>query len=1217
MTSFLKNLLFIISGVLLFDCGFNQTTKPFITGEWQVAGRGEVDWQRNITSLKDCFIAFKDPVKSDSWELKFTAKAIEGTQVQIWSGFSFTNRDNRYALGLRGGINNDIYLCRYAETGNDMLALEPLDFHPQPGEWYRFKVAFSDGNIRVYLNDESRPRIAVKDDQELRRGSIVLGGGWLRTSYKDLEIKEINDAEAAIYLADSVPYAPVISDRDRESRRLAQRRSYSRKVIPELFDNKMEISLNGDWLFMPEDLVTNPEDAVNKEKPDDDWHVMKVPAFWNPVTNWLHLGDSKLPHPGSGVSDNYWQKEIARCEDFTFEYEKVKGAYYRHWLVFPAGIKNRLVRLHFDAVAKVAEVWINGRHVGRHLGMFEDFAMDISSYIDEGENLVVVKVNNEIAEKSADADEVAEVAITVEVTNDMLNSLPRGMFDKDEGGIWQPVKLIISQKTFIDDVFVKTGTDGADIDITLNNQDEGDQSMRLEVEISDIDGGNSFFNFPEKSLVLSAGEVRTITLSTGTVQPRLWSPEYPNLYDLTISLFRGEVLIDQFSREIGFRTFETIGNKFYLNGKPYWLRGANHPPIGLAPNNEKLANSFFRLMHDNNQMVTRTHGAPITETWATAANRQGVGISVEGNWPWVMLGSGMPSRDLLELWKRETLAMVKKYRNDPSILAWTVSNESYFTNYYVKDDQRMEKWRVFSDIIKAIRELDPTRPICPTSGYIRHTPDYENVLKPAGIDDGDFDDSHNSYFGWYNPDQFDLYDGIWTKELYLSTGATADRPFITQELSSGYPNNDSGHPTRKYIFEHYVPQAWVGDWAYEDHDPSFYLERNAFLTKEIGETLRRTSPEGAGILHFANICWFRNVLDAGSIAPYPVVESMKKALAPVLISAELLGRNFYSGSSLNPRVCIVNDLENGERLPAGELRWEVTNQGDQLTSGKVKTDEVPHYGRVWRRVPIELPDVLPGPKINCELRFSLWMNGELIAENDYEVLLCRPDWVVAGLNAAKKISLYDPAGATKRVLGQLRVQSSEIRNLGSPESDILIVANLDSLEETPDNLENVLSHAKNGGKVLLIHPGKHLQTILPEAVESILEESGRIANMHIPESPVFDDIGPMELSWWQPHREKYPTVCRRSYRLAGSANALQLATFLKVHSYLGDKEKQLKEFGGTPLVQFKVGSGVIISSELELNSGITDPIAARTLTNMVRMLMETGLKETLDDSETK
>ena len=83
--------------------------------------------------------------------------------------------------------------------------------------------------------------------------------------------------------------------------------------------------------------------------------------------------------------------------------------------------------------------------------------------------------------------------------------------------------------------------------------------------------------------------------------------------------------------------------------------------------------------------------------------------------------------------------------------------------------------------------------------------------------------------------------------------------------------------------------------------------------------IRRTSPETAGVLLFANVCWYQNAFDAERISPYPVYETFKKAASPVLISAELFGRNFYAGTTISPRICVVNNATDGKALPASTM----------------------------------------------------------------------------------------------------------------------------------------------------------------------------------------------------------------------------------------------------------------------------------------------------------
>jgi len=203
-----------------------------------------------------------------------------------------------------------------------------------------------------------------------------------------------------------------------------------------------------------------------------------------------------------------------------------------------------------------------------------------------------------------------------------------------------------------------------------------------------------------------------------------------------------------------------------------------------------------------------------------------------------------------------------------------------------------------------MRAADGTRPVCFDSNYKRKgkaTKFGEEFFNT--IDDGDIDDVH-TYINWYDHTIFKQFNGEF-QQGNLFEG----RPLISQEMSTGYPNGETGHPTRFYTQVHQTPQSLVGSLAYEYSNPAFFLEAQSFITAELAEALRRSNDKASGILHFALLTWFRAVYDAKSIDPYPTYYAMKRAMQPLLISAELWGRHFYAGQQLPVRICVANDRQ--------------------------------------------------------------------------------------------------------------------------------------------------------------------------------------------------------------------------------------------------------------------------------------------------------------------
>jgi len=305
--------------------------------------------------------------------------------------------------------------------------------------------------------------------------------------------------------------------------------------------------------------------------------------------------------------------------------------------------------------------------------------------------------------------------------------------------------------------------------------------------------------------VLQAGEEKVFTYKISNLQPKLWTPTTPNLYDFDFTIRDKKGVLDSESISSGFRTFETRGDYFYLNGNRFWLRAANHTPHALGINDKALADKTFQLYHDANIAVTRSHTIPYSEVWLNAADQNGVGVSLEGTWPWVMIGIGensIPNKELLKVWKEEWLDVMKKFRNHPSLFYWTINNEMNFTHNKRTREEVETKMAIVSDLVKEMRTVDPSRPICFDSGYTRKQvkPEPGNDFFEK-FDDGDIDDGHN-YAGWYHGSVFNEFNGKFQKQR-----KTEGRPLISQEWSTGYPNTETGHNTRSYLWQHQNPQT--------------------------------------------------------------------------------------------------------------------------------------------------------------------------------------------------------------------------------------------------------------------------------------------------------------------------------------------------------------------------------------------------------------------------
>ena len=1035
----------------------------------KTVGRGECSIADGVFRSKGSYACFGNP-EWKNYSMSFKARAPKGAeQVQIWAGFRAYNRFDRYVAGIKGGLQDDVYLMRTGYMGTDeFMGVRPLGFHPVPGEWYSMKVEVCGNRIRVFVNGEKEPYIDVVDKNAnlVPSGEVTLGGGWIETEFDDLIVTLLPDN----YLKNvkAAEYRMAATSQQKEAKRRRERANYKAVMVNDIKPDRTEISLDGDWLFMPEYQLDDKAKAVSATTDDEDWHVMQVPNFWNPIRIWLH-GET-MPTPNGpnpkGVSDTYYQQETDRCEGYTFDYRKTGTAWYRQWLELPTDIKGKQLTLSFDAVSKMAEVYVNGQLAGSNVGMFGDFQVDATDFLHPGRNVVVVKVTRDISGAAAQTSDAME-----------------------------------------------------------------------------------------------------------------------NYYSSV--------------RKDGF---------LYLNGRKFWMRGGNHIPFAICPNDSILADKFMQLMKAGNVQSTRTHTTPWNELWVSEADRNGIAISFEGTWSWLMIHSTpIPDKNVLDLWSSEWLRVMKKYWNHPSVFFWTVNNEMKFYDLDADMERSKEKFRIVSDVVKGMRELDPTRPVCFDSNYL-----HSKALRRFGqdflntVDDGDIDDNH-AYYNWYDFSLFRFFNGEFQKQ-FKSPG----RPLISQEMSTGYPNAETGHPTRSYQLIHQNPYSLIGYEAYDWADPMHFLKVQSFITGELAETLRRTNEQVSGIMHFAYMTWFRQCYNYKNIQPYPTYYAMQRAMQPVLVSAELWGRNLYAGEKLHTRIYVVNDSEDGRDLLPMALNWSIVDEkGKILASGTEQFPAVEYYGRKYIEPAIVMPSVLPSDKMNVKLKLVLVENGQTLSQNEYDLILANKRWNIAKVSENKKIVLLDKDN-TSAVLDFLQVKyqkASSVKELVQikRKADLCIIS---GLKECTDDEKTLLrTYQQKGGKLLLLNSKEIAKKVYPEHITGwIIPTEGDIVVMERDDAPVFDGIGVLDLRYFNNNKREIPLACHATLKANRNENVTELAGQMKIHAYIDggkpeDRIQKIESMRGLTLLQIKDGKGTATVSTLCTEKADTDPIAGKLLVNMINTLV--------------
>jgi hypothetical protein len=498
---------------------------------------------------------------------------------------------------------------------------------------------------------------------------------------------------------------------------------------------------------------------------------------------------------------------------------------------------------------------------------------------------------------------------------------------------------------------------------------------------------------------------------------------------------------------------------------------------------------------------------------------------------------------MFEHWLMENADVVRRTRNHPSVLIWTIGNEMM-----LRDSKNIEKWNLLSQAVRQTRRLDPYRPIVCSSEYSRDPDFYEKTLKPAGIDDGDIDDIHR-YRGWYSESPF-VTESKFETEMKRNRGA---RPFIGQEMSTGYPDLDTGLPVARYTRDMVTPQAWVGAYAEPGHSPAFFLEHNRAVTKRWAEQLRfERADRTAGFLLFSIECWFRHGYDAAAVSPYPVLASVREAFAPIGLALQTPRRRFFSGEEVETAVFVTNDDDRFHDFR--DLRVELS------TGDAAALASLPYYATARVPVRLRLPALERGRR-RIDLVARLLHDGREIARTTDPVEVFAPmprvDLSRALAPGADLGGLAPGGGLRKRV--------------------------------------------ESGETLLLFSPGRKIVELFPADVQDVRNVTGEFADWSPSAgTPLAADLQPMDLKWWARRDDWRVFVASSAHRLKPGGKARELVRFIPAHSYIPPEKKP--EMYYTVLFEIPLGKGRLLVCDLDLfESADLDPAARLFARNLIAL----------------
>lgn len=380
------------------------------------------------------------------------------------------------------------------------------------------------------------------------------------------------------------------------------------------------------------------------------------------------------------------------------------------------------IRLRFNSVNYMAEVWLNGACLGQHEGGHLPYEFDIAANVLPESNLLVVRVEGELAPDRVPPGNVPSDPQHMFI-NQKENNPPASFDFFPFCGIHRPVLLYATSPQALTDLTVSTDIAGRDgiVRIQVNRAVDDAATVRLSLRGTNI-------------LTEAKAAGLTTTAELRVPEAKFWSPDSPNLYDLTVELLRDGAVFDRYSLPIGIRTIKVEGDALLLNGKPIYLKGfGRHEdfPVtgrGLTP---AVIIKDYALMKWMGANSFRTTHYPYSEQMMDLADR--LGFLVIDETPAVGLffaEEGLERR--LALCRQYALELVARDKNHASVIAWSVANEPHSWNGAAKPFlQNLCEWT---------RSLDHTRPV--------------TLVTHVGIGEESFEFCDmmclNRYYGWYS-----------------------------------------------------------------------------------------------------------------------------------------------------------------------------------------------------------------------------------------------------------------------------------------------------------------------------------------------------------------------------------------------------------------------------------------------------------------------------------
>lgn len=433
----------------------------------------------------------------------------------------------------------------------------------------------------------------------------------------------------------------------------------------------------------------------------------------------FYLGKSDTAY-GVNFDDSSWTNvslphDFSITQGFTTSGEAESGflpggtGWYRKSFTLSDEMADKTVVLNFDGVYSDAYVYVNGSLIGEHHYGYSSFAFDISDYLTydgKTENVIAVKV---------------------------VNNIPSSRWYSGSG-IYRDVTLIVTDPvhvayngTYVTTPDIASGMGTVHIEADIDNDSDSAKTVTVKHSVYTKEGTLVTSNEGDE-ISIDANATKKVTQDVTVNSPNLWSPENPNLYYVVTEVIENGATVDQYQTTFGFRYFEFKNDTgFYLNGQALKLNGVcmhhDQGALGAAAYTDAIYRQLS-MMKDMGVNAIRTSHNPADKDFINICNELGFLVIEEAFDGWseskngnsndfaqyfsssIGNGNNLLNSSSSMTWAEYAIkSMVRRDRNDPSVILWSLGNEiqegAVAANTFPT---------IAQNLIDYIKEVDTTRP---------------------------------------------------------------------------------------------------------------------------------------------------------------------------------------------------------------------------------------------------------------------------------------------------------------------------------------------------------------------------------------------------------------------------------------------------------------------------------------------------------------------------